>query len=69
MRHRRRGGTGDADLYVRKGAKATTSTYDCRPYANGNNESCNLNSGQGGKYYITLRGYTAFSGVSVVASY
>ena len=63
------GGTGDADLYVRKGAQATTSVYDCRPYANGNNESCNLGSGQGGKYYITLRGYNAFSGVSIVASY
>ena len=63
------GGSGDADLYVRKGAKATTSTYDCRPYSNGNNETCNLNSGQGGKYYITLRGYNAFSGVSIVATY
>ncbi|ATC96595.1 S8 family peptidase [Pseudoalteromonas tunicata] len=63
------GGSGDADLYVRRGAKATTSTYDCRPFLNGNNESCNVNSGQGGKYYITLRGYNSFSGVSVVASY
>ena len=26
------GGTGDADLYVRRGSAPTTSTYDCRPY-------------------------------------
>jgi serine protease len=63
------GGTGDADLYVRKGAQPTTNNFDCRPYLNGNNETCSLNSGQGSKYYITLRGYTAFSGASIVASY
>ena len=63
------GGTGDADLYVRKGAKATSRNYDCRPFLDGNNESCSLNSGQGGKYYITLNGYRAFTGVSIVASH
>jgi serine protease len=63
------GGTGDADLYVRKGEQPTTKEYDCRPYVDGNDESCNLNSGKGGKYYITLRGYDTFSGVSIVASY
>lgn len=63
------GGTGDADLYVRKGSKSTTSSYDCRPFLNGNNESCSLSSGQGGKYYITINGYRAFTGVSLVASY
>ncbi|RXF01206.1 S8 family peptidase [Pseudoalteromonas sp. PS5] len=63
------GGSGDADLYVRKGAEPTTGVFDCRPYRYGNNESCTSNSGQGGTYYIKLRGYTSFSGVSLVASY
>ncbi|MGC0120095.1 S8 family serine peptidase [Pseudoalteromonas piscicida] len=63
------GGSGDADLYVRKGAAPTTSTYDCRPFLNGNNESCSLSSGQGATYYIKLRGYSSFSGVTLVASY
>ena len=40
------GGSGDADLYVRFGAEPTTSTYDCRPYRNGNNESCDFTSPQ-----------------------
>ncbi|TMO82916.1 PPC domain-containing protein, partial [Pseudoalteromonas ruthenica] len=52
------GGSGDADLYVRKGAAPTTSTYDCRPFLNGNNDSCSLSSGQGSTYYIKLRGYS-----------
>lgn len=63
------GGSGDADLYVRKGAAPTTSTYDCRPYRNGNNESCSLSSGTGGTYYIMLRGYSAYSGLTLQASY
>jgi serine protease len=29
------GKTGDADLYVRRGAQPTTSTYDCRPFLSG----------------------------------
>ena len=63
------GGSGDADLYVRKGAAPTTGNYDCRPYRNGNNESCSLSSGNGGKYYIMLRGYNAYSGLTLQATY
>jgi hypothetical protein len=61
------GGTGDADLYVRKGSPPTTSTYDCRPYLSGNNESCSGSGG--GTYYVMIRGYSAFSGVSFDAGY
>ncbi|CAM4132845.1 S8 family serine peptidase [Pseudoalteromonas byunsanensis] len=63
------GGSGDADLYVKKGSAPTTSSYDCRPFRNGNSETCSLNSGQGGTYYIMLNGYTSFSGVSLVGQY
>lgn len=63
------GGTGDADLYVRFGSAPTTSSYDCRPYLNGNNETCNISSVQTGTYHVMLRGYTSFSGVSLVGSY
>ena len=62
------GGSGDADLYVKKGSAPTTSSYDCRPYKTGNNESCSF-SGASGTYYIVLRGYAAFSGVSLKASW
>ena len=63
------GGTGDADMYVKFGSAPTTSSYDCRPYLNGNNETCNISSAQVGTYYVMLRGYTAYSGVSLVGNY
>lgn len=63
------GGTGDADLYVRFGAAPTTSVYDCRPYQSGNNETCNIATAQAGTYYLSLRAYATFSGVSLVGNY
>jgi len=63
------GGTGDADMYVRFATAPTTSVYDCRPYATGNNETCNISNVQAGTYHVMLRGYSAFSGVSLTGSY
>lgn len=63
------GGTGDADLYVKFGSAPTTSSYDCRPYVSGNNESCPIATAQAGTYYIMVRAYSTFSGVSLVGSY
>ena len=63
------GGTGDADLYTRKGSRPTTSTYDCRPYVTGNTESCTATNTTASDYYVMVRGYSAFTGISLVASY
>jgi hypothetical protein len=65
MRFSIAGGTGDADLYVRFGAAPTTATYDCRPYANGNNETCTFEPSQAGNYYVMLHAYSAYSGVAL----
>ncbi len=62
------GGTGDADMYVRFGSAPTDSTYDCRPYVGGNNESC-AGSATGGTYYVRVKAYSTFSGVSLVGNY
>jgi len=59
------GGTGDADLYVRFGAQASTRNYDCRPFRNGNTETCNFNNPQAGTWHIDVRAYAAFSGVGI----
>tara|TARA_Y100001960_G_C14749167_1_gene867430 strand:+ start:267 stop:2090 length:1824 start_codon:yes stop_codon:yes gene_type:complete len=59
------GGTGDADLYVKAGNKPTTSSYDCRPYRAGNNEQCRVNAQPGVTYHVMLRGYSAYSGVTL----
>jgi vibriolysin len=59
------GGTGDADLYVNFGSESTTSSYDCRPYKNGNAETCTITNPQAGTWHIDLRGYNAASGVTL----
>lgn len=59
------GGSGDADLYVKQSSQPTTSSYDCRPYKNGNNEVCTFSNPTAGTWYISLRGYSAYSGVSL----
>jgi PKD repeat protein len=62
------GGTGDADLYVKRGAAPTTTVYDHRPYLSGNNETVSIAPPQTARYYVMLRGYSAFSGVTLVAT-
>ncbi len=62
------GGTGDADLYVRVGAATTTAAYTCRPYKEGNDETCTFSAPQAGTWHLGVRGYTAFAGVSVVVT-
>jgi hypothetical protein len=61
------GGSGDADLYVRAGAMPTTSSYNCRPYLNGNNETCTISNPSAGTWYISIYAYRTYSGVSLVA--
>ncbi|AOW75750.1 peptidase S8 [Colwellia sp. PAMC 20917] len=62
------GGSGDADLYVKFGAEPTDSVYDCRPYKSGNVESC-ASTQAGGTYYVRLKAYSDFAGVSLTGSY
>jgi serine protease len=63
------GGSGDADLYTRFGSPPTTSTYACRPWLNGNNETCTDATPSAGTHHIMVRGYSSFSGVTIVASF
>jgi vibriolysin len=64
------GGTGDADMYVKFGSAPTTASYDCRPYLSGNNETCNQPARPtAGRYWIMLRGFSAYSGVTLRGQY
>ncbi len=63
------GGSGDADLYVKFASEPSTSDYDCRPYRDGNEESCVISNLRAGRYYVMLYGYSAFDGVSIVGRY
>lgn len=49
--------TGDLDLYVRYGAAASLSSYDCRPYTSSGNETCNFATPNAGTYYVRVYGY------------
>jgi serine protease len=59
------GGTGDADIYVKYGAPPTTSSYDCRPFRFGNEETCFFAAPRAGTWYVTIRGFSASSGFSL----
>jgi hypothetical protein len=59
-------GTGDADLYVKIGREPTLSSYDCRPYKSGSNESCRVTLAQPSTIGVMVNGYAASSTFKVV---
>ena len=64
------GGTGDADMYVKFGSQPTTSSYDCRPYLSGNNETCNIAAKTTtGRFHVLLNGFSSYSSASLKGSY
>ena len=63
------GGSGDADLYVRYGAEASRTTYDYRSIEVGNTEEVIPSPITGGRWYVAVYAYSAFSGADLVASY
>ena len=63
------GGSGDADMYVKYATVATTEIYDCRPYQDGNNESCDFATANAGTYHVMLLGYSDFANVSLTATW
>jgi endonuclease I len=63
------GGSGDADLYLRRASAPTTSSYDCRPYLSGNSERCAVAAPEAGTWHVMLRAYSSFSGVSLLADF
>ncbi|WPB75307.1 PPC domain-containing protein [Archangium violaceum] len=63
------GGTGDPDLYVKFGSTPTTSSYTCKSAAGGTGDSCSVSAPQAGTWYVLVRAYTAYSGVSLVGTY
>ena len=63
------GATGDADLYVKYGSAPTTSAFDCRPYLGGNNEVCTFDNPSAGTWHVMLRGWSAYSGVTLTGDF
>lgn len=63
------GGSGDADLYVKLNSPATENDYDCRPYKNGNEETCSWETPDAGTYHVMLNAYASYSALSLTAKY
>ncbi len=60
-------GSGDADLYVRKGAAPTAASYDCRPYTGNSNEQCTIVGPA--TVYVGINGYATSSTVNLKVTY
>ncbi len=63
------GGSGDADLYIRFGAEATTSIYDCKSTSATSSETCDISSIQTGTYHVMVLAWNQISNVNLTASY
>jgi hypothetical protein len=64
-------GSGNADLYVRRGAAPTTAQYDCRPNGETSSEGCspvNFDASGPGVFWVGVRG-TAASNVALRAEF
>jgi serine protease len=62
-------GTGDADIYVRYGTPPTDSTFDCRPFRFGNNETCFFPRPQSGIWYVNVKGFVDSAGFALYTSF
>ncbi len=58
---------GDADLYVRAGSAPSMSSYDCRPYLGGSQESCTITLTAPANIYVMVYGYDAGSSAFVLS--
>ena len=61
-------GTGDADLYIRVGEAPSQDLYDCRPYAFGSDEICEVDLNVPTPVYVMLHGWSGPADVTLVAT-
>ncbi len=62
-------GSGDPDLHVKFGAEPTASSYDCRPYASGADEKCELTVPAGqSQVFVGVHGYGAATNFKIVVT-
>ncbi|HVF53903.1 MAG TPA: S8 family serine peptidase [Actinomycetota bacterium] len=61
----------DLDLYVRKGARPTTASYNCRQQTNGSNETCTISAPAADYWYIGVYVYsgTVYNSYTIKATY
>ena len=64
-----RGGTGNANLYLRLGSIPTLSNYNCRQLKPDNHETCAIDSPGAGTWFAMLAGQTPYSNVKLTGTY
>ncbi len=57
----------DADLYTRAGQRPTDTAYDCRPFANGSDETCTRSNPPAGFTYIRVDSYSGSGSLTLTA--
>jgi hypothetical protein len=65
-------GTGDADLYVKRGGEPTVDSYDCRPFSREPNEACKatqFNANGPAKFYVGANGFADSSKITITVTY
>lgn len=63
------GGSGDADLYLRRGAFPTAARNDCAAVRAGNQERCTVDVPEPGTWYVGVAAYLPFAGVELAADW
>lgn len=63
------GGSGDVDLYVRRGEQATLNNWDHRPYEYGNDETVTIGNPTADTWHIMLHGWEAYSNTTLSVSW
>ncbi|HET6613647.1 MAG TPA: PPC domain-containing protein [Kofleriaceae bacterium] len=61
-------GTNDSDLYVRIGQEPTTSSFDCRPFRTGSNETCVVDLPAASVVHVMVRGWAQSSDYELVGT-
>ncbi|SET71893.1 M4 family metallopeptidase [Stigmatella erecta] len=63
------GGSGDLDLYVKRGAAGDMGSYDCKSEGPSTAEECVITDPAEGDWYVTVFAYSSFTGVTVTGRY
>jgi hypothetical protein len=63
------GGRGNADLYVRFGARPTTTVYQCRGTTADSSDKCTINSPAPGVYYVMVHAASSYERLTLRGTY
>lgn len=63
------GSSGDADMFVGLNKRPSNTVYQCKSDGSTSIESCTITAPAAGKYYLGVYAYSAYSNLSVMASF